>query len=74
MASSVTAGRVSLASGALVAATTMALYTGWHEASPLEYDNGMKIVYPVFTNIALSVLGMGMLIPMALRWRAFAGH
>ena len=42
-----------------------------HEASPLEYDNGMKIVYPVITNVALGVLGMGMLIPMALRWRSF---
>ena len=31
----------------------------------------MKIVYPVFTNVALGVLGMGMLIPMVLRWGAF---
>lgn len=71
VASRVTTGRISIPSGALVAATTIGLYTGWHEASPLEYDNGMKIVYPVFTNVALGVLGMGMLIPMALRWRAF---
>ncbi len=69
IAAKFTSGRISIPSAALVAATTIALYTGWHEASPLEYDNGVKIVYPVFTNIALSVLGMGMLIPMALRWR-----
>lgn len=73
IASQVTAGRISIGSGALVAAATVALYSGWHEAAPLEYDNGIKIVYPVFTNVALGALGMGMLIPMALRWRAFAG-
>ena len=70
VASALTIGRVSIPGGALVAATTVALYTAWHEAAPLEYDNGMEIVYPVFTNIALSVLGMGMLIPFGTRWRA----
>src|SRR5687768_6125765 len=59
VASRFTAARMSIASGALVAAVTLALYTARHEAMPLEYDNGLEIVYPVFTHVALSVLGMG---------------
>jgi hypothetical protein len=68
-----TAGRVSLAGASLVAAAPIALYTAQHEALPLEYDNGMKLVYPVYTHMALSVLGMGMLVPVALRWLAMLG-
>ena len=68
VASVATGGRVPLAGASFVAAATIALYTAQYEALPLEYDNGMKLVYPFYTQIALSVLGMGLLLPMALRW------
>jgi hypothetical protein len=54
---------------ALVPATVIAIYTGNHYADPLRYDNPPSLVYAVFANTALSMAGLGIILPVATQWR-----